>query len=84
MSKLRTYLTPASTIHAKIGFLKGVYTTNITIHNHHDYSFTARGDNLYESFMEAKLMALRALKENKRKIKDRINRKYHSLRDLAA
>jgi ribosome-associated translation inhibitor RaiA len=84
VEKLKTYLSPASTILANIELSKGVYKTNITIHNHHDYSFTAKGENLFESFTSAKSMALRALKENKRKVKDKINRKYHSLRNLAA
>jgi ribosome-associated translation inhibitor RaiA len=84
IEKLKTYLTPASTILANIELAKGVYTTTITIHNHHDYSFTAKGDNLFESFTSAKKMALRVLKENKRIAKDKINRKYYSLRDLAA
>jgi ribosome-associated translation inhibitor RaiA len=84
VEKLKTYLTPASTILANIELAKGVYTTNITIHNQHDYSFTAQGNNLFESFTAAKNKALRVLKENKRMMKDKINSKYHSLRDLAA
>lgn len=84
VDKLKNYLSPASSIHIHVELAKGVYTTIMTIHNHHDYSFTARGENLFESVSAAKSMALRTLKENKRMLKDKINRKYFSLRDLAA
>lgn len=85
VSKLDRYLSSAATINVHLKFINRTYVTTLAIHNvNHDYAFTANGENLYESFASATDKASRALGEQKRKIKDKINRKYFSLKQAAA
>ncbi len=83
VEKLSRYLNAASGLQVQIKFANRTYSTTLAIHNHHDYSYSAEGENLYESFSSAVDKATRGLSENKRKIKDRIHRKFASTR-LAA
>lgn len=81
VNKLNRYLGQAASIHVNVELWKGNYKTSLAIHNlNHDYAFTADGDNLYESFASAVDKANRSLGEHKRKIKDRINKRYFSLK----
>lgn len=85
VSKLERYLGTAASIQVNLKMFKNRYITSLAIHNRgHDYAFTSDGDNLYESFAIAVDKANRALGEQKRKIKDRINRRYVSLKEAAA
>ena len=84
VQKLTRYLSPASMIHVHVKFANRKYSTNIAVHNHQDYAFAADGENFYESFSLAMDKANRALRESKQRLKDKINRKYFSIREIAA
>lgn len=49
---------------------------------HKDFSFHAKSDNIYESFSQALDKAQRVLGEEKRQLKDKINRRYRPLRSI--
>jgi ribosomal subunit interface protein len=60
------------------------FSTSLAIHHtHHDYAFTAEGENLYESFSLAMEKATRTLSEQKRNLRDRINKRFFSVRQEA-
>jgi ribosomal subunit interface protein len=81
VSKLDRYLAKSANVQVHVKFLNRLYITNIMIHNpQHDYAFTAEAENLYESFSMTVDKASRALGEHKRQVKDRINKKYFSLK----
>lgn len=85
VGKLKRYLNPASSVQVFIKFENQVYSTTLGIHNNNkDYAFSAEGENVYESVASAIDKANRVLSENKRKIKDKINRRYVPLRNFAA
>lgn len=84
VSKLERYLVPSASVEVHIKFFKNRYYTTLAIHNGHHYAFSAEADNLYASFSEAIDKASRSLREHKRKIKDKINRRYISLKEFAA
>ena len=85
VSKLDRYLSPSSSIHVHLKFVNRQYVTTLAIHNiNHDYAFTSDGQNLFESFTLATDKATRALGEHKRKIKDKINRKFFSIKQAVA
>lgn len=85
VSKLNRYLNSAASLQVHLKFVNRKYVTSLAIHNlNHDYAFTADGENLYESFSLATDKATRALGEHKRMIKDKINRKYYSLKQAVA
>lgn len=76
VDKLTRYLSPSASIHVHLKQEKTNYVTTLAIHNvSHDYSFTAPGENLYESFASAIDKASRSLSEHKRQIKDKIGRR---------
>lgn len=83
--KLERFLTPSATIQVHIrvsGHEK--YVTSISVHSfRHDHAFTAESDNFYESFTTALNKAIRVLSEEKKKMKDHIHRKFHSVNDDA-
>ena len=83
VGKLNKYLNQASSIQVNLKYENRKYVTSLAIHNHHDYAFTADGANLYESFSEAVDKAVRALGEKKRRIKDKINKKFFSLKSVS-
>lgn len=84
VSKLNRFLGEASAVQVNIKLFKGQYITSLAIHNpYHDYAFTSKGSNMYESFAGAVEKASRALSEHKRKIKDRINKRYFSIKKEA-
>lgn len=80
--KLDRYLGQASSIQVNVKQANNRgYVTSLAIHNpYHDYAFTSEGANLFESFSAAIEKATRALGEHKRKIKDRINKRYASMK----
>lgn len=85
VSKLNRYLGQSASIQVNMKYenKNKSYVTSIAIHNpYHDYAFTTVGVNFYESFAAAVDKALRTLGEHKRKIKDKINKKYISLKDV--
>lgn len=82
ISKLDRYLNPASTVQVHVKYTNKSYVTSLAIHNpYHDYAFTSEGINLFESFSAAIDKASRSLGEHKRKIKDRINKRFFSLKN---
>ncbi|HXH76852.1 MAG TPA: HPF/RaiA family ribosome-associated protein [Bacteriovoracaceae bacterium] len=85
VAKLDRYLTSAASIQVNLRFENREYVTGLAIHNsHHDYAFTSNGENLYESFSTAVEKASRSLGEERKKLKDKIHRKFFSIkRDLA-
>lgn len=85
VSKLNRYLDQSSSIQVNLKYenKNKSYVTSLAIHHpYHDYAFTTQGLNLYESLADAVDKALRTLGEQKRKIKDKINKKYVSLKDI--
>ena len=83
VSKLDRYLSPAASIQVNLRFENREYVTGLSIHNpNHDYAFTSNGLNLYESFSSAIEKAARVLGEEKRKVKDKINKKFFSLKSI--
>lgn len=81
VNKLNKYLNQSSSVQVNLKYENRSYVTSLAIHNpNHDYAFAANGVNLFESFSLAIDKAVRALGEQKRIIKDRINKKYYSLK----
>ncbi len=77
VQKLSRYLSPAAHIQVHLKMLNNQYVTSLAVHNFkHDYAYTAQGVNAYESFTAAITKAARTLSEEKRKVKDRIHRKF--------
>lgn len=81
VNKLNKYLTPSSSIQVNLRYENRSYVTSLAIHNpHHDYAFITEGVNLYESFSAAIEKATRSLGEQKRRMKDKINKQFFSLK----
>lgn len=81
VNKLNKYLSQAANIQVNLKFENRKYVTSLAIHNtNHDYAFTGEGSNLYESFSLAIDKAARTLGEQKRKLKDKINKQFYSLK----
>lgn len=77
VQKLNRYLGPAASVQVHLKVIKDQYVTLLSIHNlRHDYAYTSEGNNLYESFSLAVDKATRVLSEEKKKIKDRIHRRF--------
>ena len=84
LGKLEKYLNQAASIQVNLKFENRRYITGLVIHHkNHDHAFSGTGDNLYESFALAVDKASRTLGEEKRILKDKINRKYFSLKQMA-
>src|SRR5687767_12460201 len=80
ISRLDRYLGNGSSVQVHLRHDKKGYSTSLAIHHPwHDYAFSSNGDNLYESFTAALDKALRSLGDQKKKIKDRINKKFFSI-----
>lgn len=81
ISKLDRFLANASSVKVSVKYLNDAYVTSLAIHNpHKDYAFTAEGLNVFDSLSGAMDKATRSLGEHKRKIKDKINRKFYSMK----
>lgn len=77
LSRLDKYLSTSANVHLDLRFEKNRYLTNLVIHNlNHDYAFGNEALNLYESFSVAIDKAARALSEQKRKMKDKMNKSF--------
>jgi ribosomal subunit interface protein len=81
IAKLERYLGPSSAVQVNVRMENSRYFTNLIVHNlSSKFVFVAEGQNLFESFSEAHEKATRSLGEHKRKLKDKINRKFFSLK----
>lgn len=81
VNKLNKYLSQSANIQVNLRFERNRYVTSLAIHNpNHDYAFSSDGINLFESFSLAVDKATRALGEHKRKMKDKINKQFFSLK----
>lgn len=77
VNKLNKYLTPSSSVQVNLRFVNRSYVTSLAIHHsHHDFAFSSEGMNLYESLSLAIDKAVRALGEQKQKVKANIHRKF--------
>lgn len=85
IGKLSRYLNGAAGVQIHLKLENKRYITSLAIHNmNQDYAFTAEGQNLYESFATAVDKASRSLGEHKRMMKDKINKRYYSLKTAVA
>lgn len=81
VGKLNRYLADSANVQVNVKYENRSYVTSLAIHNpHHDYAFNAEGVNLFESFSSAIDKAARVLGEQKRKIKDKINKQFYSIK----
>lgn len=81
VERLTKYLSPSANLQVNLKFENRKYVTSLAIHNtNHDYAFSGQGANLYESFALAIDRASRVLGEQKRKVKDKINKQFFSLK----
>jgi ribosomal subunit interface protein len=80
VGRLNKYLSSSANIQINVKQEKHQYVTSLAIHNNQDYAFSAQGENLYEALSLAVDKALRVLGEKKRRIKDKINKKFISLK----
>ena len=77
VNKLNKYLTPSSSVQVNLRYVNRSYVTTLAIHNpHHDFAFNSEGMNLYESLSLAIDKAVRALGEQKQKVKANIHRRF--------
>lgn len=83
VNKLNKYLSPAANVQVNFRYENRKYVTSLAIHNHYDYAFSADGENLYEALAAAMDKALRTLGEKKRRLKDKINKKFFSLKSVS-
>lgn len=62
---------------------KEQFSVSLVAHAFHkDFSFHAKNGNIYQSFSDALDKAQRVLGEEKRQLKDKINRKFKPLRNI--
>lgn len=62
---------------------KELFSISLNAHAFHkDFSFHAKSANVYDGFSQALDKAQRILGEEKRQLKDKINRKYKALRNI--
>ncbi|HXH31416.1 MAG TPA: HPF/RaiA family ribosome-associated protein [Bacteriovoracaceae bacterium] len=81
VSKLNRYLGQSDSVQVHLKYCNRQYVTSLAIHNIvRDYAFSSDGVNLYESFSSALEKASRSLGEHKRRLKDRINKNYFSIK----
>lgn len=84
VSKLERFLSSHAQIDVFLNSDEKAYSTTLIVHNKKQhYSFSSDGLDLFESFTSASEMATKELSEEKRKLKDRIQRKFSS-RDQVA
>ena len=85
VAKIERYVNRSATVLVNLKFENRTYVTSLAIHNmNHDYAFSSDGENLYESFSIAIDKATRSLGEQKRMIKDKINKRYKPLNQAIA
>ncbi|HLW56260.1 MAG TPA: HPF/RaiA family ribosome-associated protein [Bacteriovoracaceae bacterium] len=62
---------------------KEIFSLSLNVHAFHkDFSFHAKSANVYEGFAQALDKAQRVLAEEKRQLKDKINRRFRPLKDM--
>jgi ribosomal subunit interface protein len=84
LEKLSRYLSPSASIQVNLKFEDRKYIASLVIHNlQKDYIFSAQGVNLYEAFSSAMEKSNRTLGDRKRLVKDKINKRFHSLKYTA-
>lgn len=84
VSKLDRFLAQTSPVHVYLKHDGPLYQTTIEAHGfNRDFAFESNGDNLYESFSTAIDKAVRALSEEKRRLRDKINSRFFSLKRYA-
>jgi len=84
VNKLNKYLSPSASVQVNLRYENRSYVTSLAIHNpNHDYAFVTEGINLFESFSLAIDKAARAMGEQKRRMKDKINKQFFSLKHEA-
>jgi ribosomal subunit interface protein len=77
LEKIERFLGPSASVHINLKYENKTYSTSLAIHGlFRDYAFSADGENLYESFSLAIEKANRSLGEQKRKLKDKIHRRF--------
>lgn len=82
IERLHRFLSPSGNVQVNIKHEKNLYVTNLVIHNpHHDFVFCTEAENLYESFQTSIEKAARSLSEQKRKLKDKMNKNIFSIHD---
>ena len=82
VEKLKRYLSSSATVQVHLKYERDVFITGLILHStHHDYVFSAEGANLFESFTDALDKAVRVLKEDKKKIRERVNKRYLAPKD---
>jgi ribosome-associated translation inhibitor RaiA len=85
VSKLYRFLSPSASVHVNLKLEGWNYITVLTVHNlNNDFAFTSSGVNLYESFSTAIDMALRALGDHRKRVREKIHRRYSVWGELAA
>lgn len=84
VQKLRRYFNGTASLLISVRCEGMNFCTTLSIHylNHYQ-AFTCEGFNLYESFTGALDKASRTMSEHKRYMKDKINRRYTALKDVA-
>ncbi len=81
VDKLSTFLDRSSNIQVHMKHDKSGYVASLAIHYpQHELAVSAVGENLYEALAEAVDKARRVLRTQKDKIKNKINRKFYSLK----
>lgn len=84
LEKIERYVGPTAHVQIHLKRDANNYSTTLAVHGlFRDYAFSADGDNLYESFSLTVDKAVRALGEQKKKLKDKIHRKVFLRGDLA-
>lgn len=62
---------------------KDLFSISLNVHAFHkDFSFHAKSLNVYDGFAQALDKAQRVLSEEKRQLKDKINRRFRPLKDI--
>lgn len=84
ISKLERYLSSSAQVDVFLNNDEKCFYTTLVVHNKKQhYAFSSDGYNLFESFTRATEKAVKELSVEKRKLKDRIHKKFFS-RDKAA
>jgi ribosomal subunit interface protein len=81
VEKLSTFLDRSSSVQVHVKHEKNGYVTSLAIHYpQHQLAVSAVGENLYEAMAEAVEKARRALRTQKDKLKNKINKRFYSLK----
>ncbi len=84
INKLKRFLSASSPVQI---FLrqdaKEIFSISMVVHAFNkDFSFQSKNENIYQAFSEALDKAQRVLGEEKRQLKDKINKKFIPLRNI--